>query len=210
MSARSLIRAAAVCVCAAGLTLGAAAQAKPATPPAAAALSPSPTATGPSRLAFINFQGAIEATTDGKKLLADLQKRFAPRQSEINNTQAQIAALQKQQQDGGNTMSQAAKDQLSQQLQAKERDYQQSVQNFQTDSQDALTGVLNTVGNKMAPIIKQYVTEHGYTAVVDTSITWPQSPLLYVADGNDITGDIVRLYNKAHAAPAPSGPPPQN
>lgn len=208
MSARSLIRATATCLCAAGLTLAAAAQAKPAAPAAAPALPPSPTATGPSRIAFISFQGAIGATTDGKKLLADLQKRFAPRQTEINNMQTQIQALQKQESDGGNTMSAEAKAQLDQQIQAKERDYQQSMQNAQSDYQDAETQVLNTVGNKMAPIIKQYVSEHGYTAVVDTSIAWPQSPLLYVAPGNDITGDIVRLYDKAHPAPAASGPTP--
>ncbi|MGH9417041.1 MAG: OmpH family outer membrane protein [Terriglobales bacterium] len=166
--------------------------------PAAPALPASPTVTGPSKIAFIQIQEAIVETGEGKKLDAALEARFAPRRADINQQEQKLAAEQKKLNTGGNTLSPAAHDALSRQFTADQRDYQQAVQNAQSDYQNAQSGMLNTVGDKMMPIIKQYAAAHGYTAVLDTSLEWPQTPVLYVSPGTNITGDIVKLYDKAY------------
>lgn len=174
--------------------------------PAATALPPAPTVTGPSKIGIIDIRDAIMGTAEGKKLMDGLQARFAPRETDLKNAQAAITALQNQLKNGGNTMSDQAKQDLNRQIQTKERDFQQQYQNDQTDFQSAQTDVLNTVGNKMMPIIEKYAKEHGYTAVVDVSFGWPQQPVLYFNPGAVITGDIVRLYDQAHPAAAASDP----
>lgn len=192
-----------VCLAAAALAGPAWAQTappKPAAPTATASdpLPPSPTVTGPSKVAIINIQLAIDQCAEGKKMFADLQARFAPKTQDLQNQQKQVDALQKQLADGGNTMSAQAKDELNTQIQQKQRDLQQAGQNAQSDYQNAEQDVMNTVGTKMMPILKSYAEQHGYTAVIDTSFGWPQSPVLYFNPGTDITGDIVKLYDQAH------------
>ena len=196
-----------VCLSAALLVSGASAQSAAATPD----LGGPPTVTGPSKIAIINIQEAILATAEGKKLNADLQARFAPRETEINNAAKEITTLQNQLNAGGNTMSQEAKDSLTQEISTKQRDLQQNTTNAQTDFQTAQTTLLNTVGGKMMPLLKTYAEQHGYTAILDDSLPWPQSPVLYFNPGTVITSDIVKLYDQAHpltaaaAKPAASG-----
>lgn len=193
-------------LCAALMAPAALAQAKPAAPPAATAAAPtgSPTVTGPSKIGFINIQQAIASTEEGKKLAADLKTRFTPKQTDLENQQKAIDALQKRLQDGGNTMSQAAKDDLNRQIQTKQRDFQQDVQNFQSDTQSAESDAMNTIGQKMMPLLKKYADDHGYTAIVDISLGWPQQSVLYFNPGTIITGDIVKLYDQAHPLAASS------
>jgi len=188
------------CLCALPLTRTAAAQAKPAAP------AP-PAVTGPSKIAIINIQEAISTTQEGKKLTDQLNARFAPRTTEIQNDQKQLAGLQKQLADGGNTMSQQAKDELSSEIQTKQRDYQQAAQNAQSDYQNAQADMMNTVGTKMMAVLKSYAVQHGYTAVIDVSLPWPQSTVLYYNPGTEITAEIVKLYDQAHpVAAAPAKP----
>ncbi len=193
------------CLCV-SLPAAAAAQAKPAAP---AATAPA----GPSKIGIIDIQAAIMATQEGKKLSAALNARFAPRRTEIENAQKEIAALQKQLANGGNTMSADAKSQLKQEIQTKERDFQQTATNAQSDFQNAQTDLMNTVGGKMMKVLKKYAQDHGYTAIVDVSLPWPQSPVLYYNPGTVVTNEIVRLYDQAYpvaAAPAakPGAKPP--
>ncbi len=186
------------CLCALPLAGTAAAQAKPAAPAVA----------GPSKIAIINIQEAIMTSQEGKKLTDQLNARFAPRKTEIQNDANALAALQKQLADGGNTMSQQAKDELNTEIQTKQRDYQQAAQNAQSDYNNAQSDMMNTVGTKMMAVLKSYAQQHGFTAVIDVSLPWPQSSVLYYNPGTEITAEIVKLYDQAHpvaAAPAKAG-----
>ncbi|MGH9394287.1 MAG: OmpH family outer membrane protein [Terriglobales bacterium] len=195
------------CIAAAAVAQIPAQNAAAATPPPP---PPSPTVTGPSKIAIINIQQTIAETGEGKKLALALDARFAPKETEIQNTNKAIAALQKQLTDQGNTMSQQAKDDLNREIAAKQRDAQQSAQNAESDFQNAQAEMMNTVAGKMMPVLKKYAEEHGYTAVIDISMNWPQSPVLYYNPGTDITGDMIKLYDQAHpvaaAASKPGGP----
>lgn len=177
---------------------------------AAAALPPPPgppTVTGPSKIGIIDIQQAIASTQEGKKLDAGVQASFAPKRAELDNEAKAIQAIQNQINAGGNTMSAEAKSQLNQELQSKQRDYQQAADNAQSDYQNAETNVMNTIGAKMMPMIKKYAEDHGYTAIVDVSMPWPQSPVLYYNPGTVITGDIIREYDAANPVGATAAKP---
>jgi outer membrane protein len=190
-------------LCLPGVGLPARAQTAPASAAAAKAmpLGP-PTVTGPSKIAIINIEQAILGTAEGKKLNQAMQDRFTPRGTELQNDQKDIAALQKQLSDGSSTLSQQAQQDLNQQIQTKQRDYQQGAQDLQSDLQDAQSQILSTVGGKMMPIIQKYAQEHGYTAVIDVSMNWPQGPVLYFNPGVAITSDIIKLYDQQYPGTA--------
>lgn len=175
-----------------------------------AAAKPEPAApavvTGPTKIAIINIEEAISATQEGQKLGESLKSRFAPKRAELDASQKAIIAMQKQLADGGNTMSATAKSDLNNQIQIKERDFQQAADNAQSDYQNAQTELMNTVGNKLMPILKTYAEQHGFTEVLDVSMQWPQNPVLYSNPGADITKEIVKLYDQAHPSAAPAKP----
>ncbi|HXR96671.1 MAG TPA: OmpH family outer membrane protein [Terriglobales bacterium] len=193
------------CVCLSILACAAFAQTTPA--PATAPPATSPTVTGPSKVGILNIQEAIETTGEGKKLEAALSARFAPKSAEIAAAQKEIATLQNQLNSGSNTMSDATKADLQRQIQTKQRDAQQVADNAQTDYQAAQADIMNTVGAKMMEILKKYAEEHGYTAIIDVSLPWPQSPVLYFNPGTVVTSDIVKLYDAAHPVAATTAKP---
>ena len=194
------------CICVSILACAAFAQS---TPPATAAAPPStsPTVTGPSKVGILNIQEAITSTAEGKKLEAALNARFAPKTAEIAAAQKDIASLTSQLNAGKNTMTEAAQADLQRQIQSKQRDAQQVADNAQSDFQNAQADVMNTVGGKMMIILKKYAEDHGYTAIVDVSLPWPQSPVLYFNPGTDVTGDIIKLYDSAHPVAATTAKP---
>lgn len=157
------------------------------------------------RIAVINIQAAIAGTDQGKQTAQELAAKFAPRQTDIDNLNKQIQDLQQRLQDGQNTLSDSEKSRLDFQYQELSRDVQREQQEFQEDAQDARTDAVDTIGQKMMPIINTYASQNGYSVVLDTSSQ--SSPVLYASNAIDITAAIVKLYNqqfpvKAAAAPA--------
>ncbi len=175
----------------------AAAQAKPASPPP-------PPLKDPGKLAVINFQGAIAATAEGKQLLAAVQQRFTPQRTQLAKYGQEITAQQKQLSDGASTLSAGAKNALTEKIQEEQRDAQQLQQDAQSDVQAAISNVVSQVGNKMAPIIRQYAAGHGFALVVDTSVGWPRNPVLFAQPSTNITQAIIALYNAKYPQPTPA------
>lgn len=165
----------------------------------------------PARIGVLDLQKAITSTMEGQKEIADMTAKLKPRADALQAGQKDLQALETQLQNGKQTLSQQAQDNLTQQIQTKTRDLQQENDNLQQDEQQAQSNIVNDIGGKMMPIINSYAASHGLTMIVDVSFPWPQNPILYAPPSADITQDIVKLYDQAHpaapVAPAkPAGP----
>lgn len=159
----------------------------------------------PMRVGVINIQEAIAATDAGKQASKELQSKFAPRQTSINNLAKQMQSLQQRIQAGANTLSDSEKNNLEFQYQELSRNYQREQQEYQADAQDAQTDAMDAIGEKMMPLINRYAAQHNLGVVLDTSSS--SNTVLYAANAVIITNAIVRLYNtqypvKSAAAPA--------
>lgn len=150
----------------------------------------------PTRLAVINIQGAIASTSEGKQTAQELQAKFASRQADIDNLSKQLQDIQQRIQDGQNTLSDTEKGRLTFQYQETSRNLQREQQEYQEDVQDARTDAVDTIGQKMMPIINRYANENGYSIVLDTSSQ--SSPVLFASNSVDITSAIVKLYDQAY------------
>src|SRR5579863_7940451 len=91
-----------VCVLATGLGGAAAAQAAP-----AASDSTSAAASGATRIAVINFNGAVQQTNEFQRDIADLQKKYQPRVDELQKLNTTIESEKKELQDGGAKLADA-------------------------------------------------------------------------------------------------------
>ena len=192
------------------VSLACVAMGQTAAPPAGTSAAPAARAAGvqnvmPTKIAIINIQQAILNTGDGKKAAAELQTKFNPRKSSLEKRQSDIQNMQDQLRRGSATMSDEAKARMEKDIENNQKSLQRDAQDLNDDVDQDQQKIYNELGSKMMQVIEQYATQNGFAVVLDVSNQ--QSPVLWASASTEITGDIVRLYDQAHPAGAPSAPP---
>jgi outer membrane protein len=161
----------------------------------------------PNKVGVINVQIAITSTAEGKQAAAELQSKFAPRQTDLDNMRKQLDDLQTRLRTGQTTLSDEEKARLAREGDVLTRTYQRKQQEAQDDFNDEQQEVVNRIGRKMMGILDKYSKENSYAVIFDTSAQ--QTPVVYAANQNDVTQDIIRLYDGSNpvkgGAPATSG-----
>lgn len=161
-----------------------------------------PAAAG-DKVAVVDIQQAIIGTAEGKLALQDLQKKYQPRETEINQRQDDVQNLQQQLQKQMTTLSADEQRRMQHDLQEKQTVLQRLEQDAQSSFQYDRDTVMRDLGQKMVKVIDQYASTHGYALVIDGS----QVPVYYAAKGVDITPEIVKLYDSSHPAEGASASP---
>jgi outer membrane protein len=164
-------------------------------------------APAPSKVGVINVQAAIASTAEGKQAAAELQSQFAPRTTELQNTQKQIEDLRNRLQTGQSTLSDEEKARLSREGDQLTRAFQRKQQEFQDDTNDAQQDVVNRIGRKLVDVLNKYAKENGFSVILDDSSQ--QTPVLYAANQVDVTQDIIRLYDQSYPVKAPTAAAPK-
>ncbi|TAM79465.1 MAG: OmpH family outer membrane protein [Acidobacteria bacterium] len=154
------------------------------------------------KIAVVDIQQAILGTAEGKQALQDLQKKYQPRETEINQRQEDVQNMQQQLQKQMTTLSADEQRRMQHDLQEKQTVLQRLEQDAQSSFQYDRDTVMRELGQKMVKVIDQYASGHGYALVIDGS----QVPVYYAAKGVDITPEIVKLYDSANPAQASSSP----
>jgi outer membrane protein len=168
---------------------------KPVDPPAMAA--------GPAKVAVLNVRAAIANTADGKQAAAEMQSQFAPGQAQMDDLRKKIEDTEKRLQTGQNTLSDEEKSKLQRQDQVYQRQAQRLQDQLNEEAQAAEADIVDRISRKMDDVLKKYATSNGFTAVIDSS----SQAIVYAAQGADITGDIVKLYDQAYPMKAGATPP---
>ena len=165
---------------------------------------------GPNKVGVINVQVAITSTAEGKQAAAELQSKFAPRQTDLDNMRKQLDDLQTRLRTGQTTLSDDEKARLAREGDVLTRTYQRKQQEAQDDFNDEQQDVVNRIGRKMMLILDKYSKDNNYAVIFDTSAQ--QTPVVYAANTIDVTQDIIRLYDQGNpvkgGAPAASSPAP--
>jgi outer membrane protein len=163
----------------------------------------------PTKVGVINVQIAITSTAEGKQAAAELQSKFAPRQTDLDNMRKTLDDLQTRLRTGQTTLSDDEKARLAREGDVLTRTYQRKQQEAQDDFNDEQQEVVNRIGRKMMGILDKYSKENAYAVIFDTSAQ--QTPVVYAANQNDVTQDIIRLYdagNPVKGGAASSSAPP--
>ena len=183
-----------VVMLASGMALSAAAQTQPA--PAAA----TPVAV-PAKIAVIAFQLAVAQTNEGQRDFGDLQKKYAPKEANLKTLSDEIDALTKQLQAPGASMPQAEQASKAKVIDDKkkqlDRDSTDARDAFQADMQEMYNGL----ASKVYDVMQSYADLQGFTLILD--ISQQQTPVLFAANGSNITKAVIDAYNVKSGVPAP-------
>jgi outer membrane protein len=151
-----------------------------------------------SKIGVINLNSAIGSTVEGKKAIADLTKKFAPRKQELDRLQQEIQSIQDQLSKQSATLSDDEQRRLSRELEDKQRTLKRSADDAQSDYNADTEDTVSRIGKKMVAIISDYAQKNGFVLVIDDS----QIPVYYAAKEIQIAPDIVKLYDAANPLPA--------
>lgn len=176
----------------------------------AAMLAPAQTAS-PNKVGIINIQAAIIGTKEGQAAAKQLEAKSAPKKQELEKEQAEIQALRDQLNKLSSVGSDEQKRKLMADIDTKTKNFNRHVEDAQAELDQEQQRVLNDLGGKMLVVLDKYAKDNGYSLILDVSRQ--DTPVLFAANGIDVTQDVIALYDKnAGGAPstgaaAPAGTP---
>ena len=159
-------------------------------------VGPSARAQSPTKVGIINMQGAMLATKDGEKARDAIRAKFEPKAKDLESRMGEINRLQDQFNKGANTMSADAREKLSRDIDDKKKKYQWDSEDLQNEVQQEEQKLVNEIGQRMVAIVDEYSKSNTLAVVFDVS--GQQSPVLWAANGIDITTQIVEMYDKKY------------
>lgn len=166
--------------------------------------APATGAPATAKVGVLNVQAAIASTAEGKQASAELQSKFAPRQTELEAMNKQINDLRQRLQAGQNTLSPEEQARLQRQGEALAKQAQRKQEDYNEDVQAELGDVREKIGRKMLDVLDRYARENGYSAIFDTSSQ--AQVIIYASNQSDVTQEIIRLYDQAYPVKAGTAP----
>jgi outer membrane protein len=192
------------CALASGMGVAAVAQAAPSNtdPAPAAAVAPSAS----TRIAIIQFQGAVAQTNEFQRDLADLRKKYEPQESKLQSDNQEVDTLKKQLQDAGTNLSDVDRQNKMRTIDDKTKQLQRAAQDLQSNEQQDGQETFNQVANKVGEVMISYAQQQGFNLVLDAG--QQNSNVLWATPSTDITKAVVEAYNAKSGVPAPPAPVP--
>jgi outer membrane protein len=166
----------------------------------ALAWSQTPAPSG-GKVGVISIQEAILTTAEGKKAMADLQKKYAPRQQDIQRLQQEIQSITDQLQKQGATLSDEEQRRLNHNLETKQTLLKRSSEDAQAEFASDRDEAMRRIGQKMVRLIADYAQQNGYTLIVDGA----QIPVYYASKEIELTDEMVKRYDAANPVEAEAG-----
>lgn len=181
-----------------------------ANPPGGGTDTPATNLPPATKVGIIDIQGAIQACNEGQRDIETLNKKYEPKQQELAKLNTDITTLQNQLKAQGPSMNDDARNQLTKQIEQKQRSLQQGAESAQQDYQGEANDIGTRIGQKMMKVLDKYAAENGYSVILNVSDQG--TPVLWAnthAAGTDLTAKIIDLYNKESGVAPPATPPAQ-
>src|SRR5258708_16299001 len=142
-----------------------------------------PVATGVvgTKIGTIDVEGAILASNEGQRDFEVLSKKLEPKQNELKAKNDDIETLKKQLNTQGDKLNDDAKNNLTKQIETKQKALERDVQDFQEDSRNQENEIAQRILQKMLPIFADYAKNSGFALIVDTSRNnqWPNGAVIW-------------------------------
>ena len=166
---------------------------------AAICFAQSPTSLAAPSYVTVAFNAAVLQTAEAKHVFGDLQAKFGPRQTHLQQLNAQIESLKKQINDNTASLSEAEKSAKLHTLDTDERQMQREADDFKGDTDSASQQAFQSIAQKLYAFLQDYAKQHAYTLVIDRgSDTAPV--VWYAATNADITVELIKAYDLKAAA----------
>ena len=142
----------------------------------------------------VAFNAVVLQTAEAQHMFSDLQSKFAPRQTHLQQLNAQIETLKKQINDNPASLSEAEKSAKIRTLDTEERQLHHDADDFKSDTDNASQQAFQSVAQKVYAFLQDYAKQHAYSLVIDRGPD--AAPVVWYAAANvDITAELVKAYD---------------
>ncbi len=156
-----------------------------------------------SSIVTVSFNNAVLGTAEAQRDLGALQKKYSPREQQLEKLHDDIEASKKLLSDNTTKLSETERNQRVQDLNAKDKQLQREAEDFKNDSQTDSKQAFQRVAQKMYSFLQAYAQQHGYSAVLERGSD--AAPVVWYATNNmDITDQLTKAYNVRPGASATS------
>ena len=168
-------------VCAALLALGIPA-------PAGAQAAPWPAA----RVAFVDFQKAIDLSIRGKMARKELQRTVSARQKRIEELEAQLKTLERDYREKSALLAGTAEwDDYQARFSYRVKELRREGEDIQEEVARAERKLTEEVLGELTVLVQRYAKEQGYNLVLEKNVT----KTLHLSEGVDLTDKMIELYD---------------
>jgi Skp family chaperone for outer membrane proteins len=166
-----------------------------------------PAVIGAAKIAWLNLQQAIFSCDEGKNEFSEVQKFVDSKNSELDALRKESEALRNQLNVQGSKLTDEARADLENQIDAKDTALQRFQQDTQKEIDSKRVRATNYIGKRMLPVIEKIAKEKGLSAVLiidPNRDAWIDQSLI-------ITEEVVNNYNQTYptagAAKTPASKP---
>lgn len=154
-------------------------------------------------IAVIDPQKVVQNSEMGKKVLAEIKTLKDKKQQEIDQRQASIQAMRDKLDKQKDILSADAKDKLQNDIQKSITDLRRLSEDSEQEIQGRLQAAIKNIEDKVLPIIQKLGEERGYSVIIQ------KDQLVYFSAKNDITDEVIKLFDDAIAKGQATTPKPQ-
>jgi outer membrane protein len=156
-------------------------------------------------IGVIDVQRVVSDSEVGKKALAEIKTIKDKKQQDMDAREQTIEQMQDKLQKQKDILSADAQQKLNDDIQKAYTDLKRFREDSEAEIQNRLNTALKSMEDRVIPIIQKMGAEKGYSVIL------VKDQLVYYNAKNDITDDVIRLFNeqaaKGGAAPAPQTKP---
>lgn len=151
-------------------------------------------AQGQGPIAVIDVQRVVQQSVVGKKALDDIKVVKDQKQKEIDQRQGSILAMQDKLEKQKDILSPDAQEKLRSDIQRAGTELRRFQEDSQTDIQNRLNNALESMEKQVLPIITKLGMDRGYSIIIS------KDALIFFNSKNDVTDEVIRLFNESVAA----------
>ena len=142
-------------------------------------------------IAVIDPQRVVQNSEMGKKALAEIKIVKDKKQAEIDQRQNAIQAMRDKLEKQRDILSVEARDKLNSDVQKAITDLRRFSEDSEAEIQRELGKAIKSIEEKVLPIIQKLGEERGYSVIIQ------KDQLVYFSAKNDITDEVIKLFNDA-------------
>ncbi len=148
------------------------------------------------QIAVVDSQQVLEKSTEGKKVMAQLQSKDSKAQADVAKMDEDIRVLETRLNTQRLTLTQESMIQMQADLERKRTERQRFTEDLVREMQDLQTMLFNRIQSELLPIIEAVGKEKNLDLIFDLG----RSGAIYFNPTTDLTAEIILRYDASKAS----------
>lgn len=150
-------------------------------------------AAGQGKIAYVDFQRALNEVDEGKAAQASLKRDFEEKQKQLDKDKVDLERMQAEFEKQAAVLSEEARRDKAIEIQKRMAEAQGKLMGFQKELAEREQGATRAIGEKMRALVQEIATADGVDFVFDKN-----AGLVVAPPSLDLTNELVRKYNARH------------